>query len=215
MINFILFDLDNTLYPKSSGLDKEIDRLMTEFTGAWLRISRAEALELRKTEAIPYGTTLKWLNQKHGFRDQDKFLEAVHPKNVEAWISPDPELRSMLDAIDLPKAVLTNSPMEHAVRVLERLGIKNHFTKIFDIRYNRFTGKPNPEAYQRALRDTGQDDIRRVLFVEDLPRYLIPFRDMGGQAVLVDEQNLHGDTGLPSIRKITELKYYIGNLLQG
>jgi putative hydrolase of the HAD superfamily len=102
--------------------------------------------------------------------------------------------------------------MEHALRVLERLEIKNQFTKIFDIRYNRFTGKPNPEAYSRVLNDIGQD-IRQVLFVEDLPRYHIPFRDMGGQGVLVDEQNLHGDTGLPAIRGITELKNHIENLL--
>ena len=187
MIRYILIDLDNTLYPASSGLDREIDRLMTLFVADYLRISREDAHYLRRTNAVPYGTTLQWLRMEFGFHDLDRYFEAVHPRNVEDYIPYDPLLPETLDAIALPKAVLTNSPMEHADRVLARLGVADRFSRVFDIRYNRFQGKPYQETYRGVVRDLGQD-IENVLFVDDMPRYLHPFRDLGGRGLLLDEE---------------------------
>jgi putative hydrolase of the HAD superfamily len=211
MLSFLLFDLDNTLYPKSCGLDREISRRMTAFAASWLNVSFEEAARLRKTKMVAYGTTLRWLVEEHGLDDQNKFLVAVHPENVGDYIRPTPELRVMLNSLGLPRAILTNAPEEHARRVLTALGAEDLFPRIFDIRSNGFTGKPDQAAYTRPLAEMGWD-IRQVLFMDDMPHYLVPFRDMGGQGVLVDEDGLHADTGLPSIKKITELETYISFL---
>jgi hypothetical protein len=48
-----------------------------------------------------------------------------------------------------------------------------------------------------------------------MPRYLFPFRDLGGQILLVDEAGIHTDSGLPAIREITELRDYAEKFLQG
>ncbi|MDR1931202.1 MAG: pyrimidine 5'-nucleotidase [Spirochaetales bacterium] len=211
MIECILFDLDNTLYPKSSGLDKEVNRRMTEFTAGCLGISREEAQRRRETEAIPYGTTLKWLTGTHNLSDPEGFLEAVHPPNLEDYFAPDPPLREMLRGLPHHRAILTNSPAEHAQRVLRRLGIEDQFSRIFDIRYNGFQGKPSPLTYTKVLQDLGFE-AAQVLFIDDMPRYLFPFRGLGGRALLVDEAGTCAQAGLPVIRKITELKDYLQTL---
>jgi putative hydrolase of the HAD superfamily len=212
MVRYVLFDLDNTLYPKSSGLDREVGRRMTEFTAGYLGVTREEAQALRETQAIPYGTTLKWLCGCHGLGDPEEFLRAVHPENVEAYIRPNPRLGAMLRAMNQPKAILTNAPREHALRVLRCLGILEELPRIFDLRYNGFQGKPACGTYTKLIRETGAD-IREVLFIDDMPRYLLPFRDLGGQVLLVDEEGRHRDVGLPSIREITELGGYMEKFL--
>jgi putative hydrolase of the HAD superfamily len=208
MIRYILFDLDNTLYPSSCGLDREIDRKMTEFVASYLAISIEQAHGLRKSEAIPYGTTLQWLRLKYGFHDLESYFAAVHPENVESFIDYNPDLVSMLKSIPLPMAVLTNSPMEHARRVLNHLRLEEFFTGVYDIRFNGFRGKPYPEAYHAVIDKIGTP-VSEVLFIDDLPRYLIPFKDLGGCALLVDEKGSHSSGPLPSIKKITELETYL------
>lgn len=212
MLGYILFDLDNTLYPKSCGLDREVNRRMTEFTADYLGVSLVEARRLRETEAIPYGTTLKWLCGSRGLRSPEDFLIAVHPENVGDYIQPNPELRAMLISMGQPRAVLTNSPVEHARRVLGCLGIEDQFSSVFDIRYNGFLGKPGVETYRKVMGEIGVD-IADVLFVDDMPRYLVPFRDLGGRILLVDEDGVHADSCLPAIRKITELRAYVERFL--
>ena len=103
MVRFLLFDLDNTLYPSSCGLDREIDRLMTIFVADYLAISEDEARRKRKTEALPYGTTLTWLREALDFHEEERYFEAVHPKNIGDFIAYDPELPAMLERIPLPK----------------------------------------------------------------------------------------------------------------
>lgn len=216
MVRHLLIDLDNTLYPASSGLDREIDRLMTLFVARYLRISFEDAQYLRRTNAIPYGTTLQWLRIEFGFHDLDGYFEAVHPKNVEDYIPADPQLPRILDAIDLPKAILTNSPREHADRVLAHLGVADRFSRVFDIRHNRFQGKPYQDTYRNVVAALGRR-IDEVLFVDDMPRYLLPFRDLGGRCLLVDEDGGDG-SGLDAIRRITELEdflkttYFLGGM---
>jgi len=211
MVRYLLFDLDNTLYPSSSGLDREIDRLMTLFVADYLGVPPEEARRRRKSDAVPFGTTLTWLREAHGFRDEDRYLEAVHPLNVEDFIAYDPELPALLDRIDLPKIVLTNSPIEHAERVLARLGIADRFIRIIDIRYNRFCGKPHREAFDNGVSAVGASSAEEVLFIDDLPRYVLPFLEIGGQGLLVDETGKHDRLGhgLPTIRKITELETFL------
>jgi putative hydrolase of the HAD superfamily len=208
MIRYLLFDLDNTLYPASCGIEREIDRRMTAFVSEYLRIPEREAWSLRKVDAIKFGTTLQWLRLEYGFHDMERYFEAVHPADVGSYIRFDPGLIVMLAGIPLPKAVLTNSPMEHARRVLGHLQIGEQFTHVFDIRYNRYRGKPYKEVYRKVLAEIGKN-IEEVLFIDDLPHYLTSFRELGGQGLLVDETGTHEDTDLPAIRRISELEAFL------
>jgi len=211
MLRLVLFDLDNTLYPESSCMDRDITRRMIEYVARFLGMSPEEARRFRHENAKRYGTTLEWLRAEHGFADTESYFAAVHPEGEEYCIAPDPELSRLLAALPQRKAVLTNSPIEHADRVLAKLGIAEHFEAIYDIRFNGLKGKPHAEAYSRACAALGVG-IEETLFVDDLPKYVRGFLEIGGRALLIDEGDRFADEGLPRIRSLLELPAYIASL---
>jgi putative hydrolase of the HAD superfamily len=208
MVRLVLFDLDNTLYPESSGMDHDITRRMVEYVARYLGMTPEEAHRFRHERAKKYGTTLEWLTAEHGFSDPESYFAAVHPEGEEKCISYDPELPRILDALPPRKAILTNSPIEHARRVLSKLDVADRFEAIYDIRFNGLRGKPHAEAYRRACEALGVG-IDETLFVDDLPKYVRGFLDVGGASVLIDETGRFADEGLPRIRSLAELSAFL------
>jgi putative hydrolase of the HAD superfamily len=205
MIEYVLFDLDNTLYPSSAGLGDEMNRRMTRFVAGHLGVDLDAAAELRREARTRYGTTLAWLRQEHGLLDVEPYMEAIHPADLSPWITDEhaEEAQEVLQQIDVPAAILTNGPREHAERVLQRLGISDRFERLFDLRSNGFEGKPARSAYTRV---TAELAIRpaSTLFVDDMVQYLLPFRDLGGQIV---HMAISGPTAaeIPTIRRLRDL----------
>jgi putative hydrolase of the HAD superfamily len=58
-IRAILFDLDNTLYPASSGVMQQLDRRIGEYVQERLGLSSDEATALKRHYYATYGTTLR------------------------------------------------------------------------------------------------------------------------------------------------------------
>ena len=212
-VEYILFDLDNTLYSSSTGLLREIDRRMTVFVSKYLGTSEENAKLLRIGFRDRYGTTLRGLMIEHNFTDYESFFTEVHPKNLTKYLEKDLYLKETLEKINIPKSVLTNSPMEHAKRVLDFLEVRDFFENIFDIRFNKLEGKPNLSAYTRVLKKINKQP-EKVLFIDDLSIYLEPFRELGGKVILIDRKAQgNGKTnGIPRIKSIQELPQIIENL---
>ncbi|MDR0624432.1 MAG: HAD-IA family hydrolase [Treponema sp.] len=204
MIQYILFDLDNTLYSARYGLEDNVRRRMREFLAAYLGISPEEAWRQRAERIGDYGTTLEWLVAERGFTGIEEYFAAVHPGDEADSLLPDPALRNLLEKIPQPKAILTNSPREHADRILDKLKISGLFTHIFDIRGNGLKGKPRPEAFFRAFHAMGAAP-GEVLFVDDIPAYVEGCRALGGRGVLLDENNAYPAYPHPKIRALGEL----------
>lgn len=205
MIDYLLLDVDNTLYPQSTGLGLEMSRLMTGFVARFLEVEEPTAEQMRREARGRHGTTLAWLLAEAGLEDADPYLEAVHPIDLSRWITDEhaAEARETLDAIDLPASVLTNSPREHAERVLDRLGLCDRFERVFDLRSNGFVGKPDPSVYHRVL-DELEIRANTTLFVDDMLQYLLPFRDLGGNVVQVTAEGAP-DTEIPTIEALRDL----------
>jgi len=201
MIRAVLFDLDNTLYPASCSMEDDIVERMNDFVSGFLGMPLEAARVLRRERMPRYGTTLEWLMAEYGFDDPDGYFARVHPDGEEDVLSPDPALGPFLDSLDLPRYVFTNAPMEHAVRVLRKLGVEDRFARVFDVRFNRLRGKPAREAVERVIAAVGLP-AEETLFVDDVPRYVRGFSDCGGLGVLVDWDGRHGETGLPTIRSV-------------
>ena len=204
MLGLVLFDLDNTLYPQSSGMDRDITRRMLEFVARYLGMGFEEAKALRHERARHYGTTLECIMAEKGFTDIESYFAAVHPEGEEYCIAFDPELGPLLDSIPAKKAVLTNSPMEHAERVLAKLGVRGRFDAVYDIRSSGMRGKPRAEAYLRPCELMGSA-VTDTVFVDDLPKYAAGFAARGGRAILVDEAGRHEDSPYPRVRTLSEL----------
>jgi putative hydrolase of the HAD superfamily len=208
MITRLLFDLDNTLYPAKYGLEKRVTRRLIAFIAGYLQLSLDEAARERRERAGFYGTTLEWLMAEKGLSNPDAYFRAIHPEDEAELLEEDPELRSFLEGLRLPMAILTNSPMEHAERILSKLNIGDLFTHVFDIRSNRFRGKPDPEVFRRALDMLGSKP-ETTLFVDDYPKYAGGFLALGGRGVLLDEFNRFRDFEGPRIRRLREITRFL------
>jgi len=207
-VKYLIFDLDNTLYSSRYGLEKNVERRLKEFSAELLGISTAEAWRQRKA-GQKYGTCLEWLMAEKDFTDAEAFFAAAHPEGEADSLERDDELREFLSGIHFPKAILTNSPREHADLVLDKLGIADLFTHVFDIRANNLMGKPRKEVFDNALNALGIH-AHEALFIDDMPAYVESFADMGGKALLFDEDNIHRNCCVTKIRDLREIVRYIG-----
>lgn len=204
MLRYLLLDLDNTLYSESHGLEKAVFVRMMRYAADFLGLSVEEAMEKRRAIKSSYGTTLEWLIRDHGYSDIEAYFAAVHPEGEEEPLSPDPALGRLLDSMDLPKAIFTNAPREHAERILARLGVSDRFEEIYDVRFNQFQGKPHVEAGLRVCAACGVEP-NEALFVDDLPRYVEGFIAAGGRGILLDELDRHGHETMRRIHSLVEL----------
>jgi putative hydrolase of the HAD superfamily len=208
MIEYLLFDLDNTLYSARYGLELNMGQRIIDFASAHLGISPEAVVRLRSAGLPQYGTTLEWLMTDQGFTDVEAYFATVHPEGEDAALPPDPELRQFLENLPIPKAVLTNSPREHADRILKKLGITDLFTHIFDVRMNGLTGKPHAPTFYRALSALGSKP-ETTLFIDDYPKYVEGYLALGGKGLLLDELNEYPDYPHPRIRELRELVKYL------
>ena len=183
----LLFDMDNTLYPASSDMDKGITRRMLECVADFFHCDMEKAAALRAERIVHYSTTLEWLRAE-GMTDVEGFLAHVHPDNEADELLPQPALRDFLISLNMPMSILSNAPHEHADRVLAKLGVADLFEAVTDIRDAGFNGKPYPGAYQAALKKVGAT-IENTLFLDDMQKYTDGWVALGGTAVLIGDKN--------------------------
>jgi putative hydrolase of the HAD superfamily len=184
-LSAVLFDLDNTIYPASSGVMNGVDVRITEYVRNLLGVDLEQAKELRRQYYVTYGTTLHGL-QRHHSVDAEHYMAYVHDLAIETFLASDAELDHLLSELAATKAIFTNAPAEHARRVLSVLGIERHFEHVFDIRFSGFQPKPDPAVYRSVLETLGVDGSAAIL-VEDTPQNLPPARAFGMTTILVGE----------------------------
>jgi putative hydrolase of the HAD superfamily len=203
-IKYILFDLDETIYPRNTGLMQTIGRRIREYMQMRLGLDRGQAEALRQEYYIKYGTSLRGLQVNHNVSTEE-FLAYVHDLRLEKYIGPAPALDRMLDDIPLSKVIFTNATEEHAWRVLTVLGVARHFQRIIDVRSMNFKSKPHQEAYQRTL-DILEAQPGECLIIEDSLRNLRPAKEIGMVTILVDGQEDEAvDFSIPDILQLNEV----------
>ena len=201
MIRHIFFDLDSTLYSINYGLDKDFSERLKRYVSAWLNLPWEECAAMRDEK---YGTALEWLITDKSFADVDDYFANVHPENEADSLLPDPELRFLLETLPCPFSILTNSPLFHAKRIINKLKVADLFQNIFSIEYFNFHGKPNASSYQKAL-DTLGLKPEEVLFVDDIPYYVDGYITMGGKGLLLDENDIHKNYPYEKIKNLKEI----------
>jgi putative hydrolase of the HAD superfamily len=186
-----IFDLDNTLYPASTNLFGEIDRRMGEFIAAALGVEPDEARRIQKAYFRDFGTTLRGLMANHGI-DADAFLDYVHAIDISP-LEPSPALAEALARLEGRKIVFTNGSARHADKVMDRLGVAEHFDGVFDIAAAEYHCKPDPEAYRALVRSHALAPKRTAIF-EDLPQNLEPAAAMGMTTIWVRNDTVWAET---------------------
>jgi putative hydrolase of the HAD superfamily len=211
MLKYILFDLDNTLYPKSLGIFDLVIERIRNYMEVRMGFDKELSRTLRQEYLRKYGSTMRGLMIHHNL-NADDFLEYVHDVGVEKRLSPDPDLEGLLKSITIAKGIFTSGHKPHAQRVLRYLGVEGYFPEIFDIIFTRFIPKPNPEPYRQILEHLSLDG-RDCMMIEDLPANLKPAKDLGMTTVLVGP-GMEGIDGVVdhTIESIIELGDILQNL---
>lgn len=180
----LFFDVDDTLYPPSSGLWEVLRRRIEMYMIERMGIPREEIDPLRHELFTKYGTTLRGLQLTRGVDTLD-YLAYVHDVPLADYITPDPAVREMLLNLPQRKLIFTNADRNHAQRVLEALNLTGCFEDIIDILDIAPYCKPQEEAFHIALRRAGEPDARTCLMVDDSPSNLAVARRQGFYTVLV------------------------------
>uniref|UniRef100_A0A5B7BVU5 Pyridoxal phosphatase n=1 Tax=Davidia involucrata TaxID=16924 RepID=A0A5B7BVU5_DAVIN len=124
----LLFDLDDTLYPMSSGINLACRKNIEEFMLQHLHIEEEEVPRMCLELYREYGTTMAGLKALGYEFDNDEFHAYVHGKlPYEEALKPDPVLRSLLLSMPQRKIIFTNADKAHAAQVLDGLGLEDCF----------------------------------------------------------------------------------------
>jgi len=184
VLEFLVFDLDETIYPRDSGLMQAISARISAYMVERMEMDPEIVPTLRRAYWEQYGTTSRGLQTLHGL-DVEDYMQYVHDIPVHDYVRPDLALDRALNALSQRKVIFTNATEAHARGVLEAIGVARHFCGIYDVFYAGHESKPAPGAYRRLVQDldtTGD----RCLMVEDSARNLQPAKALGMVTVLVN-----------------------------
>jgi putative hydrolase of the HAD superfamily len=203
LITTLILDLDETIYPSSTGLWDLIGDRIFIFIQQRLGLPPEDIRALQYQYYNNYGTTLRGLEINNGINARD-YLDFVHDVPIENILTPDPQLRQVLARYPQRKVIFTNSDKNHTRRVLKRVGIADLFDSVVDVQDISPHCKPQPEAFQAALDLLGGVDAGECLFIDDSLRNIQTAAELGMSVVYVNE-NKQPSLIYPTIRFLNEL----------
>jgi putative hydrolase of the HAD superfamily len=171
-----VFDLDNTLYPASSGLFPQVQARMNEYIANRLGLSMDDAKAMRAKFFREHGTTMHGLMAVHQV-DPHEFMAFVHDVDLSV-VPANPELVAALNGLSGRKLIYTNGSVPHAKNLLRHLGISHCFEDIFDIVASDFAPKPAMTALRLFVDRFGVKPAG-ALMVEDMAKNLAPAAEIG------------------------------------
>lgn len=210
-----IFDLDNTLYPASTGLFDLIDERMGAYIQRLLSCDPVEARRVQKAHFHEHGTTLAGLMREHGV-DPHEFLADVHDIALDR-IASDPALEAGLGRLPGRKLIFTNGDAPYARRVLDQLGIAHHFDHLHDIHACQLRPKPGAHGYDLLVAQLAIDPARTAM-VEDMVQNLKPAKSLGMTTIWVDNGSERGNHGFdPAIvdHRIADVAAWLDEILKG
>lgn len=126
----LLFDVDDTLYPLSSGLSKECTKNIEEYMVQQLGIQKDGVVEMNQFLYRNYGTSMAGLKAIGYEFDNDHYHRLVHGRLPYDNLKRDPVLRNLLLSLPIRKVIFSNADEVHVAKVLSRLGLEGCFERI-------------------------------------------------------------------------------------
>jgi len=209
-----IFDLDNCLYPASTGLFALIDERMGAYIQRLLDCDPSEAKRVQKAHFHEHGTTLAGLMKANDVDPHD-FLDDVHAIPLDR-VSADEALASALSRLPGRRFLFTNGDAPYARRVLEAIGVGSHFDDLHDIHASELRPKPDPHGYE-LLCERFQIDPHHALLVDDMAQNLRPAKQLGMTTVWVDNGSERGDYGVDDSfidHRITSVAEWLESILE-
>ncbi|KAF8396797.1 hypothetical protein HHK36_018430 [Tetracentron sinense] len=153
----LLFDLDDTLYPLSSGLAIECRKNIEDYMAQKLCIEDSKIPDMCNLLYKTYGTTMAGLKAIGYDFNYDEYHSFVHGRLPYENLRPEPVLRSLLLSLPLRKVIFTNADEVHAAKALSRLGLEDCFESVISFETLNPTHKStnsDDEDYNGSSRST-------------------------------------------------------------
>jgi len=211
----LLFDLDDTLYPLSSGINFACRKKIEEFMLKFLHIDETEVPTMCLDLYKEYGTTMAGLKVLGYEFDNDEFHEFVHGSLPYETLKPDILLRNLLLSTPQRKIIFTNSDRAHVARALKKLGLEDCFEGVIcfetlnppndPMLKSRILCKPSVEAVEAAVKIANLDP-KRTIFFDDSIRNIASGKAARLHTVIVGRSELveGADYALGSIHNMKE-----------
>ncbi|XP_019181129.1 PREDICTED: uncharacterized protein C24B11.05 [Ipomoea nil] len=212
----IIFDMDDTLYSSKVGIGQALKKNIDDFLVEKCGFPETEASALRVELFKKYGSSLAGLRALGYDVDADEYHSFVHGRLPYNLIKPDPELRSLLRSINQRKIIFTNSDRVHAMKVLDRIGIKDCFEQIicFETMNPNLSRSSRPDEFPVVLKpameamniavDFADVDPRRTLFLDDNTRNIAAGNAVGLRTALVGTATKTKESDY-AMEKVTEM----------
>ncbi|MBE0684600.1 MAG: pyrimidine 5'-nucleotidase [Anaerolineaceae bacterium] len=203
-MDLLIFDLDDTLYPSSSGIWSLIRERIDLFMISKLGYSYENVHSARENFFREFGTTLRGLESVHNI-DSIEYLKFVHDIPIFEYLFPNLPLDTMLANIPQRKVIFTNGDRWHTKRVTDALRISDHFDEIIDILDVSPFCKPMAESFQIAMEKLKISITQNTLLIDDNLRNVQMAGKLGLQTVWVTENSYSQKNELNQITKIEDL----------
>lgn len=159
--------------------------------------------DLREYYFHTYGTSLRGLQADY-LVDANEYLDFVHDVNITDFIQPDKKLQGILVELPGDKIIFTNANKAHSQRVLNALGVAQHFSRIIDVVDMDPYCKPYPQAFITAMEIINDEDPSHYLLMDDSIKNVRSALKMGMSAIHVSPVNT-GECGIINIKSIYEI----------
>ena len=177
-----VFDLDDTLYPRSIGLHLQLKQRVVRFIADHMKIDHAAAEAVHLDYYERYGATLQGLVELHGVAPH-AFLDFVHDIDLSALVRNE-DLIAALQALPGRRIVFTNASRGHATAALDAMGMADLFDATASIEDSDFIGKPHLSAFSGFFDAHGADPGTSAMFEDRGGNLLVP-HELGMKTVLV------------------------------
>jgi putative hydrolase of the HAD superfamily len=182
-----VFDLDDTLYPRSIGLHDQMKRRVVLFIADQMKIDHAAAEAVHLDYYQRYGATLHGLIDLHGIAPR-AFLDFIHDIDLSV-LGRNEGLIAALRALPGRRIVFTNASRSHAVAALEAMGMSGLFDAIASIEDSDFLGKPHLSAFSGFLDAHGVNPRTSAMFEDRAGNLVVP-HELGMKTVLVIDPSI-------------------------
>ncbi len=202
----MFFDLDETLYPRTSGIWQAIGVRMDRYITDRLKIAQSEVTDLRNDLFHHYGTTLRGLREVYGI-NEGEFLTYVHDIPIDRFLQKDEALIDTLSLFTQRKVIFTNADTNHAKRVLNQLGINHFFSQVIDIQAIYPYCKPMTEAFQTAISLAAIADPSECVMIDDSERNLLTAHELGFYTIQVgtSERQEYVDAAVATVYELPDV----------
>jgi pyrimidine and pyridine-specific 5'-nucleotidase len=144
--------------------------LIDQYFVKHLELDQESATKLHEQYYQTYGLAVEGLVRHHKINALDFNAQVDDALPLERILSPEPELRRLLESIDRTKVKLwlfTNAYVNHGRRVVKILGVEDLFEGLTYCDYGAhpFICKPMPAMFEKAFEEAGATKAQDCFFV--------------------------------------------------